>query len=215
MNNARQLQLRTQVVQQVEHLALHRNVESADRFVGHQHGGLHGQRAGDGDTLALAARELAWVHVPVALAGGRRCQAAGQASLVGVLAPEDALGSFGDARPDRHPRVERRVRVLEDHLHGTRAAACVPGGPAAQISMPVIDTRPEVGRVRRSSMRATVVFPLPLSPTMPSVSPGFDGERDVVHGHGEPLTADPVDLGHIVELGHDAVTGLALCRLAG
>ena len=30
---------------------------------------------------------------------------------------------FGDALPDRHPRIERRVGVLEDHLQGTVPAA--------------------------------------------------------------------------------------------
>ncbi len=45
-------------VEQLQHLRLHRDVERRYRFVGDQHVGIERQRAGDRDTLALAAGEL-------------------------------------------------------------------------------------------------------------------------------------------------------------
>ena len=47
-----------QVLEQVEHLRLHRDVERADRLVEHQHLGVERQAARDRDALALAAGEL-------------------------------------------------------------------------------------------------------------------------------------------------------------
>jgi hypothetical protein len=46
------------VVEQLQHLRLHRHVKRRYRLVGDQHLGLHRQRAGDADALALAAGEL-------------------------------------------------------------------------------------------------------------------------------------------------------------
>ena len=63
--------------QQLQHLLLDGDVESGDRLVGDQHLRLHGERARDGDALALPAGEL----VRVALEG------------VGVEAHESAEGS--------------------------------------------------------------------------------------------------------------------------
>src|SRR3546814_1245528 len=42
---------------------LHRYVQGRHRFVSHQYPGLERQRAGDADTLALAARELVGIAV--------------------------------------------------------------------------------------------------------------------------------------------------------
>ena len=47
-----------QLHQQIEHLRLHRHVERGHRFVGHDQLGLRRQGAGDGDALALAARQF-------------------------------------------------------------------------------------------------------------------------------------------------------------
>ena len=44
--------------EQVDDLRLDRHVERGDRLVADEQVGLHGERAGDGDALALAAREL-------------------------------------------------------------------------------------------------------------------------------------------------------------
>ena len=81
--------------------------------------GVHGERAGDADALALAAGELVHEAVGVLAVQAHHLQAAvdlvlplllGGAQLVDV----DALG---DDVGHRHARVERAVRILEDHLH--------------------------------------------------------------------------------------------------
>ena len=87
--------------------------------------GLEGQRAGDADALALAAREL--VRVAVA-------QVAGQVHLVEQLLDPLARARrpwrpcvqqqrLADRLADRQPRVERRARVLEHEAHA-RGAPC-------------------------------------------------------------------------------------------
>jgi hypothetical protein len=57
-----------QVLHQVEHLGLHRDVERADRLVGHDQLRPGDQRAGDGNALALAAGKLVRVFVQIAVA---------------------------------------------------------------------------------------------------------------------------------------------------
>ena len=49
---------RRSLQEQVDDLRLDRDVERGDRLVADEHVGLHGERAGDGDALALAAGEL-------------------------------------------------------------------------------------------------------------------------------------------------------------
>ena len=50
-----EVELRAQVHEQVQDLRLDRHVERCDRFVADQHVGLHRERAGDADALALTA----------------------------------------------------------------------------------------------------------------------------------------------------------------
>jgi hypothetical protein len=54
---------RADLVEQLQHLLLHRDVERRDRLVGDQQLGLQRQRAGDADALALAAGELVRIAV--------------------------------------------------------------------------------------------------------------------------------------------------------
>ena len=59
----RQAELRPQVLEQVEHRRLDRDVERRHRLVGDQELGLERERARDADALPLTARELARVGV--------------------------------------------------------------------------------------------------------------------------------------------------------
>ena len=113
-----QPELVLQVLQQVEDLRLHRQVERRDRLVEHQQHRMHHDGAGDRDALALAAREHVRIavevlglqpdlqqhlHRPVAaLAGGHR----------GV-----ELQWLAEHVADLLPRVQRAVGVLEHDLH--------------------------------------------------------------------------------------------------
>ena len=80
--------------------------------------GLQRERAGDADALALAAGELVRVAVVVLGVEADQLQQLLHRPLDAVLGL-DALDPErrADDRADGVPRVQRRVRVLEDHLH--------------------------------------------------------------------------------------------------
>ena len=63
--------LRLEVLEQVQHLGLHADVEGADGLVADDQRRVEHQRAGDGDALALPAGEL----VRLALGGALRIDA--------------------------------------------------------------------------------------------------------------------------------------------
>jgi hypothetical protein len=56
-----------QVLQQIEHLGLHRDVQRAHWLVGHDQARARHQGAGDGDALTLPAGELVRVLVQIVL----------------------------------------------------------------------------------------------------------------------------------------------------
>ena len=93
--------------------------------------GLQRERAGDADALALAAGELVRVAVVVLRVEADQLQQVLHRALdavlgLDVLDPERRA----DDRADGVPRVQRRVRVLEDHLHvaAQRAQLALPTG---------------------------------------------------------------------------------------
>ena len=63
-----------QVLHQVEHLGLDRDIERTDRFVGDDQLRRGDQRAGDRDALALATRELMRVFAGVGRAQADRVE---------------------------------------------------------------------------------------------------------------------------------------------
>ena len=107
-----------QVHQHLQHLRLHRHVEHRDRLVADQPVGVEHERGGDRHALALAARQLVRVAVGEPVGGqadvGQR-----------PVDPRRVLGGrhlcdhqrLAHDRAHAHARVERLVRVLEDHLH--------------------------------------------------------------------------------------------------
>ena len=115
----RQVELRLQLLEQVDDLRLDRDVERGDRLVGDDEVRVERERAGEADALALPAREL----VRVARGRVRR-----EADDLEQLAHTRRRPACRCARPCVHERladdpadavarVERRERVLEDHLH--------------------------------------------------------------------------------------------------
>jgi hypothetical protein len=112
-----QAEIVLQVLQQVEHLGLHRDVQRAHRLVEHQHLGVQRQAARDGHALALAAGELVRV-----LAEGRpsrptfssRARARCSRSAV---SPMPWMAHRLDQRlADGEARVQAGVGVLEHDL---------------------------------------------------------------------------------------------------
>ena len=105
-------------IEHVQHLRAHRDVEHRDRLVADQPVGVEHERGGDRHALALAARQL--VRVAVGEALGRqadvgRARASTRVALGGAHALHEQR--LGHDRAHAHARVERLVRVLEDHLH--------------------------------------------------------------------------------------------------
>ena len=116
-----QTQLFLQIVQQVDDLCLHGNVQRGNRLVGDDELRLHHQCTGDADALTLTAGEL------MGIAAG---MLVGQAHLVQHIQHQRlALGGVRHAvvlqtlRHDllhRHTGVQRVDGVLEDHGHIVR-----------------------------------------------------------------------------------------------
>ena len=124
MNSRDRCQSIAQLYQEVEDLRLDRDVQGRDRLVGDHELGAGGDRPGDADALALAAREL------VRIARGGVCTEPDQLEQLGHAGA--ALGPAAeamdqqrllDARADPHARIERGVRVLKDDLHVAPASA--------------------------------------------------------------------------------------------
>ena len=113
-----QAKLALQIGQQVQHLGFHRFVERRDGLVQNHHARLQGQRAGNIDALALAAREL--MRVALGKAGWRQAhpvhQMVGAGDRLFARYPMH-LRAKGDRVLDRQARVERGIAVLEHHLH--------------------------------------------------------------------------------------------------
>ena len=107
-----------QLLEQVEHLRLHRDVERGDRLVGHDQLRVDRQRPGDADPLPLAAGEL----VGVLRQRDRRQADRGQqlteprARLLLVVGQAVRLHALDEQRLHRLAGVQARHRVLEDHL---------------------------------------------------------------------------------------------------
>ena len=107
-----------QIEQEIEDLRLHRDVQRRDRLVGDHQARVQRQRAGDADALSLAAaegvREAAHVLGPQPDAAQEIRHAL--FTLVATLHAVDQQ-RLADDIEQRHARIERGERVLEDHLH--------------------------------------------------------------------------------------------------
>ena len=107
-----------QIEQQVQDLRLHRDVERRDRLVGDDQARMQRQRARDADALALAAAEGVREAAHVLRAQPDPAQQIGH-PLLALPAVRHAVDQqrLADEVEQRHARIERGERVLEDHLH--------------------------------------------------------------------------------------------------
>ena len=107
-----------QFQQQVDDLRLHRDIERRDRLIRHDQLRIERERPRDADTLPLAAAER------VREAAERRTRQLHQVEQFQhpftpfrrIADPVDQE-RLGNDVAHRHARIERGVRVLEDHLH--------------------------------------------------------------------------------------------------
>ena len=149
--------------EQVRDLRLRRGVERRERLVEHDHRRVGGERAGDRDALALPAAELVRV---AAVRGGRqadlleqRCRTRSRAPALVDAGEREAVG---DLRADRAARVQRRVRVLEDHLQPARSREPGAAPQRRAAACPRTAPRPPAGGVEpdgRAGERATCRSP--------------------------------------------------------
>ena len=113
-----QVKVSLQVLEQVQHLCLDRYVERGNRLVADDQLGVQGQGAGDADALALPAAKGVRVARHVLPAHPHQLQQL--ADPVPQVLPRQHLVDLerlGDDALQRHPRVQRGERVLEDDLH--------------------------------------------------------------------------------------------------
>ena len=113
-----QVELALQVLQQVDDLGLDRNVQRRHRLVADDEVRVHRQGSRDADALALATGELVGVAIrEVRVQPDEPQQLLHPPSPILDRADRVVVQRLLQDVADRHPRIERRERVLEDHLH--------------------------------------------------------------------------------------------------
>ena len=182
-----EVELAAQAQEQVDDLRLDRNVERGDRLVADEEVRLHGERAGDGDALALPAGELVRIAAddspdrarPFRASAWRLCR-----PPVGSTSP-CASGPSSDGLADAHARVERGEGVLEHGLDPRRAAC----GRAAIDRRRRRDARdPALGSRMPAITRPRVDLPQPGLADEAERLAARDRERDLAHRlHGALL----------------------------
>ena len=158
--------------EEVEDLRLDRDVERADRLVGDQQLGLRREAARDRDALALAAAELAREAARDLAARGRRARAARRPCPRASSRSASPCTRSGSAIAA--PTVMRGF----SELNGSWKTICIRRRmrlqapcrrSAAQVGAVEDDRALRPARSSRVMQRASVVLPLPDSPTIPSV----------------------------------------------
>ena len=118
-----------ELLQQVQDVPLHRDVQRRGGFVGQQHPRIAGQGQGDHDPLLLAATQFVGVFVLGAFGQAHFVEQARHFSP-GRLAHRVPMKfeRLGDLRPHPHRRVERGHRVLKHHRHVSADRRTMPSG---------------------------------------------------------------------------------------
>ena len=127
----------------------------------------------DGDALALPAGQLAGTGVEARGAPTPPARVTLPPWPAPPGAPSTDPSGLAERAPDGPPRIQARVRVLEDGHH---VAGRVDSGPGRRLARP--GTRPAYcsvprrGASRPAAMRSSVDFPVPDGPPIPTISPG-------------------------------------------
>ena len=125
-----------QVLHQVDDLRLNRHVQRADAFVCNDQLRAHNQRAGNADTLALAAAELVRVTVGMLRCKAHLFQHFGHAlfALGTVFAQMVDIKALRNNLTHLFAGVQASHRVLKNHLHlGAQLAGLCPAHLAGDI----------------------------------------------------------------------------------
>ena len=172
------------VVEEVQHLCLHRDVEGRHRLVEDQHTRLDGERTSDRDALALTAREATWQRLALPWSEAHLVQQLrhppGSCTPVevGVQAQHTV-----DAVPHPDPRVQGQIGVLEDDLD--RAGACLAGlsAPSPRLQdLAADEDGPGVGDLESDQHPRGGGLAGPGLTHEPDGAPGAERERQSVDG---------------------------------
>ena len=145
----REAELVLEVLEEVDDLGLDRDVEGAHRLVGHDEIGLEHECARDADALALAAGEGMREAAVRAVSGRPTRTSASRTRLRRSARRPDSVRAqgLGDDILDLHARVERCVRVLEDHLRTAAERLQLPARERCEI-LPVEQNAAFLGLVQ-------------------------------------------------------------------
>jgi hypothetical protein len=134
--NVGELEFALEFLKKKEDLRADGNVQGGNRFVCDNEFGTQDKRAGDADTLALAAGKF----VRIAVEGGfgetdafqhfRSAPCALYGREFGFVDGQ----RFGDNFANAHPRIQRSERVLKNHLHLPALSAEVPAGKFQEVA---------------------------------------------------------------------------------
>ena len=184
-----------QVGQQIKDLGLHGHIQRRGRLVQQQQARLGGQRPGNGDALALSARELVRIAKAELLPEAHVIEQLGHTPV--DLAETVQMQGLAQHLIDRMARVQRGVRVLKHHLHGLVEALEPALGDLravdADLARPVRgepgDRAQDGGFARTAFADEAKAFALRHAET------GAFHRVDTVAGGAEPYV-QPVDLQH-------------------
>jgi hypothetical protein len=130
-----QLQFGAECGEQVHDLGANRNVQGGHRLVQQQHPGLDGERSGDAHPLPLAARQLVREPLGQLRREPDQLEQLGDAALAlaGIAGQAVHREDLADGSPDPDARIQRRVRVLEDHLNAPALFAKSPPAKRGEV----------------------------------------------------------------------------------
>jgi hypothetical protein len=127
-----------EIDEEIRDLRLRGRVERREWLVEDKDGWIGGERPGNCDPLSLSAAEL------VRVASGSRRGKADQieqlvdaCAAISVRCDVEDVKRVGKLRADPSPRVQRRVRVLEDHLEADQSAR--PGAPRERCHVTALE----------------------------------------------------------------------------
>ncbi len=110
-----------QILEHVDYLRLDRDVKRRNRLVANDEFGVHRQGSGDADSLPLAAGKLVNISGRVLARQADKIHQFRNPGLAFLFSPIQFMNvkRLADNIPDRHPRVQRRIRVLKNHRRVT------------------------------------------------------------------------------------------------
>ena len=174
-----------QIREQIENLRADRDVQRGDGLVQHDQLGRQRQRAGDGDALALAARELVRVQAGRSLRQTDDVEQLGYATpardAVQVAVDHQRLGHDGR---DPHAGIERSVGILEDGLHEPPVVALA-GAPEGMDVAALETDGPPGGPLETQDELRRGGLPAARLTHQAEGGAGLDREGDRVHGAHE------------------------------